>query len=71
VSAATVPTSLSPLFVASVLEAAGDDAEASKYAWAQVFAAVGGMALVTAVVYSMFIVVDVVDEDDDGKKKKA
>ena len=68
--AATVPSYLSPLYVASVLGAAGDDATATKHAWAQVFIGVGGMAVLVAAIYATFVVVDVVDEDDAKVKRK-
>lgn len=71
--AATVPSYLSPLFVASVLDATGDDATAIKHAWAHVFVGVGGMALLVAAIYAAFISVDVVDDEyakEERKKNK-
>ena len=61
--AATLPSSLSPLFVSAILDsAAGGDSNALQSAWAQVFVGVGGMSVLVAAIYSLAIVVDVVDE---------
>ena len=56
--------------MASLLEAAGDDAAATKQAWANVFIGVGGVALLVAAIYASFVEVDVVDEGDANAKKK-
>ena len=64
---ATLPSYLSPLFVANILQSSAD----TNQAWAVVFSAIGGFALLTALLYSMFVVVDVVDEPQQGKAKKA
>ena len=67
---ATAPSYLSPLFVASLLETAGDDATATKYAWAQAFVVLASVAIVVAATYAALVVVEVVDEDDSAAKKK-
>eukprot|EP01043_Picozoa_sp_COSAG02_P012605 COSAG02_NODE_489_length_21246_cov_49.035702_6_plen_77_part_00 len=69
---ATAPSYLSPLLVASLLESAGDDTNAIKHAWAQLFIGLGGVAMLVAAIYATFVVVDVVDEaKKDAKTKKA
>ena len=66
---ATAPSYLSPLLVASTLEAAGDDANAVKCAWAQVFIGLGSMAMVVAAIYATFVAVELVDEAKKDAKK--
>jgi hypothetical protein len=56
--------------VASLLEAAGDDTTATKYAWAQAFVGLAGAALVVAALYAAFVVVEVVDGGDASAKQK-
>ena len=56
--------------MASSLEAAGTDANAIKYAWAQVFIGVGGVAILVAAIYATFVVVEVVDETKKHAKTK-
>jgi hypothetical protein len=61
---ATVPSALSPLFVAHTLHAYGPKASDHILAWSRVFACLSGVALCMGFVYSRMVEVDVVDGTD-------